>query len=201
MLKVGLTGGIGCGKSTAVNAFRALGVAIIDADQIAKDLVQPGQISLVEIAAKLGEEFLLKDGSLNRPLLKEKVFSNPELLERLEAILHPRVKAEINRQFMSLAALPEGSPYIIADVPLLYEKGYEALFDRIIVVDCLPEQQIARVKSRDGMDGKTINRIMKTQASREDRLGIATDVLDNTKNKDTLLEQINALHLEFLALA
>lgn len=201
MLKVGLTGGIGCGKSTAVNAFRALGVAIIDADQIAKDLVQPGQISLVEIAAKLGEEFLLKDGSLNRPLLKEKVFSNPELLERLEAILHPRVKAEINRQFMSLAALPEGSRYIIADVPLLYEKGYEALFDRIIVVDCLPEQQIARVKSRDGMDGKTINRIMKTQASREDRLGIATDVLDNTKNKDTLLEQINALHLEFLALA
>lgn len=201
MLKVGLTGGIGCGKSTAVNAFRALGVAIIDADQIAKDLVQPGQISLVEIAAKLGEEFLLKDGSLNRPLLKEKVFSNPELLERLEAILHPRVKAEINRQFMSLAALPEGSPYIIADVPLLYEKGYEALFDRIIVVDCLPEQQIARVKSRDGMDGKTINRIMKTQACREDRLGIATDVLDNTKNKDTLLEQINALHLEFLALA
>lgn len=201
MLKVGLTGGIGCGKSTAVNAFRALGVAIIDADQIAKDLVQPGQISLVEIAAKLGEEFLLKDGSLNRPLLKEKVFSNPELLERLEAILHPRVKAEINRRFMSLAALPEGSPYIIADVPLLYEKGYEALFDRIIVVDCLPEQQIARVKSRDGMDGKTINRIMKTQASREDRLGIATDVLDNTKNKDTLLEQINALHLEFLALA
>jgi len=201
LLKVGLTGGIGCGKSTAVNAFRALGVAIIDADQIAKDLVQPGQISLVEIAAKLGEEFLLKDGSLNRPLLKEKVFSNPELLERLEAILHPRVKAEINRQFMSLAALPEGSRYIIADVPLLYEKGYEALFDRIIVVDCLPEQQIARVKSRDGMDGKTINRIMKTQASREDRLGIATDVLDNTKNKDTLLEQINALHLEFLALA
>lgn len=201
MLKVGLTGGIGCGKSTAVNAFRALGIAIIDADQIAKDLVQPGQISLTEIAEKFGEAFLLKDGSLNRALLKEKIFSDPSLLQELEAILHPRVKAEIKRQFKSLATVPEGNSYIIADVPLLYEKGYEALFDRIIVVDCLPEQQISRVKSRDGMDSKTINRIMHTQASREDRLGIATDVLDNTKNKDALLNQINALHLEFLALA
>lgn len=201
MLKVGLTGGIGCGKSTAVDAFRVLGVPIIDADQIAKELVNPGQSALMEIVDQFGDELLLSNGELNRPLLKEKVFSDVVLLKKLENILHPRVKDEIKHQFSILARSPQGHAYTIADVPLLFEKGYEKMFDRIIVVDCLPEQQISRVIKRDSLDKKVIDAIMQTQASREERLSIATDVLDNTQHQDLLLDQINRLHSEFLALS
>ena len=207
MLKVGLTGGIGCGKSTAIDAFRILGVAVIDADQISKDLVQPGGEALELICEQFGNDFLYQEGKqkgeLNRALLKEKVFSDETALKQLENILHPLVKKEIKKQ---ISLLEEKEPYqqvsyVVVDVPLLLEKAYMGMFDRIIVVDCLPGQQIERVKQRDGLNEGIIQSIMQKQISRESRLKKATDILHNSsENKKALLEQINQLHLQFLAL-
>lgn len=193
MLKVGLTGGIGCGKSTAVDAFRVLDVPIIDADQISKDIVNSGQPALAEIAQIFGNEVLLENGELNRGLLKEKVFNDASALEQLELILHPQIRAEIIKQIYAY----QKEPYIIVDVPLLVEKNYQKMFDRIIVVDCLPEQQIERVCQRDGLSEKKIIKIISTQASREERNKSATDILDNKGNAETLLLQIKALHKKF----
>ena len=200
MLKVGLTGGIGCGKSTAVDAFRVLGIPIVDADQISKNIVKQGNESLVEIAKVFGNDILLKNGELNRSALKQRIFSDPKSLEKLEAILHPRIKAEIKKQ---LSALKKHNThnYVIVDIPLLVEKNYQAMFDKIIVVDCLPEQQIQRVSLRDTLSGSEIKKIMKTQASREERNQAATEILDNTRDKETLLSQINRLHKALVALS
>lgn len=198
LLKVGLTGGIGCGKSTAVDAFHELGINIIDADQIAKDIVKPGQKALSEIAEKFGDEILLENGELNRPLLKEKVFKEPKALELLENILHPQIRLEIVQQ---INRHKKGDPYIIVDVPLLVEKNYQQMFDRIIVVDCLPEQQLERVRQRDNISESQIKKIMQTQVSRDQRNNHATDILDNSADKEFLLKQINALHQKFLGLS
>jgi dephospho-CoA kinase len=197
LLKIGLTGGIGCGKSTAVDAFRVLGVSIVDADQISKDRVKKGSDALNEIANVFGDELLLENGELNRPLLKEIIFSDSKALDKLEAILHPRIKAEIERQILAV----KGSPYVIVDIPLLVEKNYQEMFDQILVVDCLPEQQYQRVALRDGMSDAEIKKIMQNQASREARNNVATEILDNTKDKETLVSQINRLHKALVALS
>lgn len=197
MIKVGLTGGIGCGKSTAVDAFHALGTKIIDADQIAKDVVAIGKPALNEIANKLGDDILNPDGSLNRALLKERVFSDKKMLNVLESILHPKIRQEIEDRI----ANSNDQPYIIVDVPLLVEKDYQSLFERIIVVDCLPEQQIERVQSRDNMQTDTIEKVMQTQASRQERKSHATDILDNTGDKNSLLAQVKRLHDTFIDLS
>ena len=199
MLKVGLTGGIGCGKSTAVDAFRVLDVPIIDADKISKDLVKPGQSALTEIIAQFGKKITKSNGELNRSLLKKIVFSDSSSLKKLENILHPLIKKEIKRQMLLLETQQTSQPrYIIVDVPLLLEKNYEELFDRIIIVDCLPEQQIERVMQRDKLDKKTIKNIIQTQINRKDRLKRATDILDNSKNEHHLIEQINNFHSQYL---
>ncbi len=209
MLKVGLTGGIGCGKSTAIAAFRVLGVPVIDADQIAKDLVKPGRGALGDICKQFGDDILyqngLQQGELNRALLKKKVFSDKTALKKLENILHPRIKEEIKKQISFLEEKDNPAPYIVVDVPLLLEKAYMDMFDRIVVVDCFPDQQVKRVKQRDGIVNNNkaetlVKKVMETQASREDRLKIATDVLDNSKTEKFLLEQINRLHSQFMAL-
>ncbi len=211
LLKVGLTGGIGCGKSTAIDAFRVLGVPVIDADQISKDLVKPGREALKAICAQFGDDILhqngLRKGELNRALLKKKVFSDKTALRTLENILHPRIKKEIKKQISLLEGKKDKPvPYIVVDVPLLLEKAYMDMFDRIVVVDCLPDQQVTRVKQRDGTNKNNnkaealVKKVMETQASREARLTIATDVLDNRSSKEDLLEQINHLHTQFLAL-
>ena len=197
MLKVGLTGGIGCGKSTAVDAFRVLGVSIVDADQISKDIVKPGSQALDEIAKVLGNELLLATGELDRTLLKQKIFSDSHALKKLEAILHPRIKAEIERQISAI----NDEAYIIVDIPLLVEKKYDAMFDRIIVIDCSPEQQIERVTLRDTLDKSTIEKIMQNQATRAQRTQVATDIIDNTQDKESLIIQINHLHKELIALS
>jgi len=199
LLKVGLTGGIGCGKSTAVDAFRVLDVPIIDADKISKDLVKPGQSALTEIIAQFGKKIIKSNGELNRSLLKKIVFSDSSSLKKLENILHPLIKKEIKRQMLLLETQQTSQPrYIIVDVPLLLEKDYEELFDRIIIVDCLPEQQIERVMQRDKLDKKTIKNIIQTQINRKDRLKRATDILDNSKNEHHLIEQINNFHSQYL---
>jgi len=194
LLKIGLTGGIGCGKSTAVDAFRALGARIIDADQISKDLVNAGNPALSEIAKTFGSNILLANGELNRAQLKKIVFSNAKALDQLEAIIHPRVRAEIKRQIMASA----GVPYVLVDIPLLLEKNYNELFDRIVVVDCSPEQQISRVIQRDDLDEKTLKSIIKKQVSRETRLKSATDILDNSVDIKTLNDQVICLHKSFM---
>ncbi len=197
LLKVGLTGGIGCGKSTAVDAFRVLGIPIIDADQIAKDIVKPGQGALIEIKKEFGDKVILENGELNRALLKKKVFSNAKALENLEKILHPRIREEIQYQLSQI----NNKPYVIVDVPLLVEKKYQALFDRIIVVDCLPEQQLERVIQRDGVTETDVKKIIQQQATRAQRLTFASDILDNSAGKDDLLSQINILHSELVSLS
>jgi dephospho-CoA kinase len=207
MLKVGLTGGIGCGKSTAVDAFRVFGIPIIDADLISKQMVEQGSEALGEIAEAFGDDILLDNGELNRSLLKEKIFSGTSTtsnhnkknvtLDTLEAILHPRIQSEILSQISRIENQTTSPAYVIVDIPLLIEKNYQSLFDRIIVVDCLPEQQLERVNNRDGMPVSSIKNVMDAQADRKIRLKSATDILDNTADVDKLLSQIKSLHSKF----
>ena len=199
MLKVGLTGGIGCGKSTAVKAFRALGVPIVDADKIAKDIVRAGKPALLEISKVFGDDIILQSGELNRDSLKKKIFSDSEALGKLERVLHPHIRAEISDRIIHHQNISDKN-YIIVDIPLLVEKGYQEMFDRIIVVDCLPKQQYERVTSRDGRTESEITEITNIQSSRENRLKAATDILDNIGTIAYLRAQIEALHLQYLSL-
>ena len=197
MLKIGLTGGIGCGKSTAVNYLHSLGIPVIDADLIARQVVEPGQPALQQIAQTFGETILNQNGSLNRGLLRETVFNNAEQLARLEAILHPLIKESIINKINEYKA----HAYIIVDVPLLFEKNYTKLFDRVLVIDCLPDQQKQRVKQRDGSTEGVIESIMQTQINRDKRLSLADDILKNTTSVEDLYQQINCLHIKYLALS
>ena len=194
MLKVGLTGGIGCGKSTVAKAFVKRGIPVIDADEISKSLVEPGKPALQEIAEYFGSDVIQADGSLDRAVLKKYVFDDAVALEKLESILHP----EIRRQILQRMAQESNAPYVVVDIPLLVEKNYQSLFDRIIVVDCLPQQQIQRVSKRDNLSPDVISKIMQTQANREERLEISTYKLDNTGSLDSLDQQIELLHLQLL---
>jgi len=195
MLKVGLTGGIGCGKSTAVGYFRKCGIPVIEADVIAREVVEPGKAALQEIFVLFGAQVLGGDGFLNRTWLRQQVFSDPERLQQLESVLHPRIKAAI---LESIGACPNDAPYVVVDVPLLLEKGYRDIFDRVLVVDCLPEQQLARVNQRDGSDEALIGSIMRVQLSRAERLGQADDVLENKADKLALFNQLAVLHNKYL---
>jgi dephospho-CoA kinase len=197
MLKIGLTGGIGCGKSTAVKYFQSLAVPIIDADVIARNVVEPGQPALQQIAQAFGTNILNQDDSLNRGLLREQVFNNAEQLATLEAILHPLIKESILNKINEY----KGQTYIIVDVPLLFEKNYTKLFDRVLVIDCLPDQQKQRVKQRDGSESGVIESIMQTQINRDKRLSLADDILKNTTTVEDLYQQINQLHIKYLALS
>ncbi|MBU0656588.1 MAG: dephospho-CoA kinase [Gammaproteobacteria bacterium] len=197
MLKIGLTGGIGCGKSTAVARFRELGVPVIDADLIAREVVQPGQPALQEISTCLGEEALLADGSLDRSWLRQKVFTDKQALQQLENILHPRIRKEIQRKLDEYANMA----YAIVDVPLLLEKDYQPLFDRILVIDCLPDQQRERVKRRDGSEEQLIDSIMQSQIAREARLQQADEILENMSSITDFYYKIDGLNAKYTKLA
>ena len=196
MLKVGLTGGIGSGKSTVAKALLAKGITVVDADQIAREVVEPGEIALQEIADTLGRQLLQDDGSLNRSALKQLIFSDPQAKKQLESILHPRIRQRI------LARVDEATDtaYVVADIPLLVESKYHDKFDRIIVVDCPEAQQISRVMSRDPITEDQVRSIMKTQATREQRLAVATDVIDNSGSLESLKMQIDKLHETLISL-
>jgi len=196
MLKVGLTGGIGSGKSTVAKTLKAKGIQIIDADKIAREVVAPGESALLKITEYFGKEILLPDGSLNRSELKAKIFSDPTAKKRLEDILHPSIRQRI------LQRVDEAidTPYVVADIPLLVENNYPNYFDRVVVVDCTEAQQIARVKARDELPEAQIKSIMKSQATRENRLAAATDVIDNTGDLSSLNTQIEKLHETLLSL-
>lgn len=197
MLKVGLTGGIGCGKSTAVQRFRELGVPVIEADLIAREVVAIGQPALQEIAGLFGTQALQVDGALDRAWLRQTVFSDPVRLQQLESILHPRIRADI----LSKIAACSDSAYVIVDVPLLFEKGYTQLFERILVIDCQLDQQRTRVQQRDGSDDAVITSIMQSQLGRETRLQQANDIISNTSSITDFYEKIDDLNNQYLRIS
>jgi dephospho-CoA kinase len=196
MLKIGLTGGIGCGKTTVAKVFEQLNIPVIDADQIAHQLVAIGQPALAEIRQTLGADYLNPDGSLHRKKLREVIFSDPQQKQKLEAILHPLVYQAIQSELERLNA-----PYCIISIPLLFETGMTALVDRILVVDCPVETQIERVHKRDNMPMECILAIIDSQVSRVFRKTHAHDVIDNSKTDDKLAEAVKKLHNSYLSLS
>ena len=196
---------MGCGKSTVVDAMRELGAKIIDADQVARDVVKPGSEALQEIKSLFGDDILLESGALDRQKLKRIIFapsdSGQKALAELEKITHPRIQAEIERQMNAAVFKFTDIPYLVIDIPLLFEKGYESMFDRIVVVDCEQKQQVERVKARDNMDEEIILKIIEQQATRAERQSIATDILDNSKDVEYLLNQVKHLHNQFAHLS
>jgi dephospho-CoA kinase len=196
MLKIGLTGGIGCGKSTVAALFAQLNVPVIDADVIAHELVQKGQPALAEIAQAFGAEILHPDGTLDRARLRERIFTDAQAKQTLEALLHPLIYHAIQAAAGLLSA-----PYCIICVPLLFETGMTALVGRILVVDCPPETQIKRVRLRDPLSAERIQSIMDSQVSRAFRIAHADDVIDNTQTDDKLAEQVKKLHNLYLSIS
>ncbi|MDR1424764.1 MAG: dephospho-CoA kinase [Azoarcus sp.] len=196
-LKVGLTGGIGSGKSTVAARFAGYGLAIVDTDAIARQLTSPGGAALPAVRDAFGPELLAVDGGLDRARMRALVFSDPAARARLETILHPLIEAEALRQCAAAA-----SPCVIVDVPLLAETGrWRAHCDRICVVDCPPEMQIARVAARGGQPRAEIEAIVAAQASREARLAIADDIIDNSGTLAGLHAQVDALQARYTDLA
>jgi len=193
MFKIGLTGGIGSGKSTVSDLFKQLAIPVIDADDIAHELVAPDQPALTQISTAFGLQSLNPDGSLNRAELREVIFQNTEKKHQLESILHPLVYAEIEHQINQL-----NSPYIIVSIPLLLETGMQSLVDHILVVDCPVEMQINRVKLRNKMNEAQIMLIINSQINRAERLAQADSIIDNTQDLSYLNQQVNNLHIQFL---
>jgi dephospho-CoA kinase len=196
MLKIGLTGGIGSGKSTVAKLFSDLNIPIIDADIIAQQLVEPSKPALKTIANHFGEKILLPSGGLDRNQLRDIIFTNSEEKKNLEAILHPLVYSEIESQIEQLF-----SPYCIISIPLLIETGMENFVDRILVIVCPVATQISRVKNRDQLSDARINSIISSQATHEQRLLAADDIIDNSNNTQALAEQVKKLHNLYISLA
>lgn len=187
-LRVGLTGGIASGKSTVADLFARLGVPVIDLDVIARQVVEPGSPGLDAVVAAFGEDVVGADGGLDRARLRARVFDDPAARNKLEGILHPRILAETVRQCESA-----GGPYQVVVVPLLVESGLTGWVDRVLVVDCPPETQMARLAGRDGATRDQARAILAAQASREARLAVADDVIDNDGARDALTEAVNRL--------
>ena len=197
MLKIGLTGGIGSGKSTVANIFSSLGVTIIDADRIAHHLTQPGNDGFKEIEQLLGKEFITNSGELDRKKIAQHIFSNPEKKTALENILHPKIKQII----LSEIERHKREKYIILEVPLLIESNFSDLVDRILVVDANNEVRIHRVQQRDGRTETQIRDIMSHQVNQNQRLQMADDILYNNRNMDELGNSIERLHEQYLQMS
>jgi dephospho-CoA kinase len=196
VLLIGLTGGIGSGKSTVADLFARLGAGVVDTDLLARELTEPGTPVLARIAAEFGTEILSPDASLNRSRLRKRVFADPAARARLESLLHPPIRELMLER---AAALP--SPYAILVIPLLLETGQDALVDRVLVVDCPESVQVERVHRRSGLPEDEIARIMGSQIPRAERLSRADDVIDNQGDPDALPPQVERLHRAYLALA
>jgi dephospho-CoA kinase len=196
MLKVGLTGGIGCGKTTVSKLFTELNVPIIDADDIAHQLVEPGQPALLEISKAFGDKTLNPDSSLNRQHIRDVVFSDPKQKQKLEDILHTLVFTAMQEKINRL-----DSPYCIISIPLLFETHKTDFVNRILVIDCPVEIQIERVKLRNNLTEARIRSIIDSQVSREYRLKHADDVIDNSESGSGLAEHVKKLHNLYLAIS
>ncbi|MBD2783516.1 dephospho-CoA kinase [Xenorhabdus sp. DI] len=190
---VALTGGIGSGKTTISNVFSSLGVPLVDADIIAREAVASGTPALQAITEHFGSDILLPDGSLNRAMLRQKIFAAPEEKQWLNALLHPLIQRETQRQLNQVTA-----PYAIWVVPLLIENNLMHLADRILVVDVPTEVQINRTMARDGVSREHVENILAAQASRQDRLEKADDVIVNHNSEQGITSRVAELHLQYL---
>jgi len=195
-LRIGLTGGIASGKSTVADLFAEHHAPIIDTDVIARQLVQPGEPALDEIRAAFGDDVLDAQGRLDRGLVREIVFSDTARREKLESILHPRIRDEAVRQSDSA-----DGPYQIIVVPLLVGSPMQQFMDRILVVDCHEDTQIRRLLARDAENEDQARRMLSAQAGRQDRLSIADDVIANDSDLRDTRSQVDDLHSKYLELA
>jgi dephospho-CoA kinase len=196
-LVVGLTGGIGSGKSAAADEFAAQGAVVVDTDAIARELTEKGGAAVAEIERLFGSTFLEQSGAMDRKKMRDHIFADPAAKRALEALLHPMIREESARRIAAA-----GGPYVIHVVPLLVESpDYRSRVDRVLVVDCPEETQLARVRARSALSEDEVRAIMRTQVSRAERLAAAHDVIDNRGSRDALRKQVAALHQKYLQFA
>lgn len=193
---VALTGGIGSGKTTIANAFASLGVPLVDADVIARLVVEPHSLGLNALHQHFGDRILLPDGSLNRAQLRQIIFEHDEEKAWVNHLLHPLIQQETQRQIQLIKA-----PYFIWVVPLLIENKLTHLASRVLVVDVTPEEQITRTMKRDGVSREQVLNILKAQAQRQERLAVADDIIENHDNSQNMIEKVKQLHQHYLELA
>ncbi len=196
MLAVGITGGIGSGKTAAADRFAELGVPVIDADVIARQVVEPGRPTCQRVIETFGADFATPDGRLDRIKLRKIVFSEPEKKTQLENILHPAIHAEILHQLSNLSV-----PYAVVVIPLLAESKRKYPLDRVLVIDAPMNLQISRVSDRDNESAQEVERIIRLQATRKERLAIADDIISNTGSKHSLRDSVDELHSKYLTIA
>lgn len=196
--RVGLTGGVGSGKSTVADLLADMGATIVDTDAIAHALTAPGGAAIPAILVRFGGDVITREGALDRPAMRTRVFSDATARQELEAILHPLIRIESLRQCDDATG-----KYVVLVVPLLAENlsEYRPLLDRIAVVDCDPEQQITRITARPGLDEAQARAIMAAQASRSARLSIADDVIENQADLAALRARVEQLHGRYATLA
>ena len=195
-LRIGLTGGIASGKSTVANYFADLGVPIIDTDVIAREVVAPGAPALDEIREIFGDDVFQLGGTLDRKAMRKIVFSDDVKRQQIEDILHPRIRDAVYQQVTATSG-----PYLIIVVPLLFGSTMTDFMDRVLVVDCSEEVQLDRLLARDTENEEQARRMIASQASREQRLSIADDVVQNDGDKEDTRQRVNALHNEYLRLS
>ena len=200
-LVIGLTGGIGSGKSAAADEFARLGATVVDTDAISHELTAAGGGAIAEIMRQFGSAFVDAAGAMNRKRMRDLVFADAEEKQRLEALLHPMIRAESARRIA--AAFADGSaPYVVHVVPLLIESpGHRERVGRVLVVDCPEDLQVARVRARSGLPEGEIRRIISTQVQRQKRLAAADDVIDNSGTIAAMQQQLRGLHEKYLKLA
>ena len=198
MLLIGLTGGIASGKTFVSECFETHGAPVIDADQLAREVVEPGSEGLVMLAAHFGNSIIRADGALDRKALRDIIFATPQQREFLDNTLHPLIRTLSESRIESARKL--AYPYLVYAVPLLVETTQQDRFDRIVVVDVPEALQIQRLKVRDGSSAWQAQSILDAQATRQERLAVADDVIDNSLSKEDTQKQVQALHERYLAL-
>ena len=202
MLRVGLTGGVASGKSLVATILGQYGAALVDADQIAREIVEPGEPALAAIIAAFGESILDAHGRLDRRAVREQVFADPNSRKQLEALLHPAIRARMLERMAAVAdaAGPDAADYVIAVVPLLVETGFAEHVDRVLLVDCPAELQLARLMQRDAMDPDQARAMIAAQADPAARRAAADDIIDNSGSVAWTRAQAWRRHLCYLLL-
>lgn len=194
MLRIGLTGGIGSGKTVVSKRFQQLGVPIIDTDEIAHALTTPNSVALSEVVREFGAQ-IVRDGELDRNALRKRIFNDPVARRNLEAILHPRIRDEVNRRMKTLDA-----PYCLIVVPLMVETGFQDLVDRVLVVEAPAEKRLRWLAARNGLSRADIQQIFSAQASDTERAAIADDLIRNDGDVAKLVRRVDDLHRRYTAL-
>lgn len=195
-LRIGLTGGIASGKTLVSRLFAALGVPVIDTDELAREVVAPGSEGLAAVRARFGDAVLATDGTIDRRALRARVFSDPDARRELEAITHPRIRALVEAR-----SAMAGGAYQILVIPLLVESGRRTTVDRVLVVDCPESLQLERLLRRDGGSREQAEAILAAQATRAQRLAVADDVIVNTGDPRAVETEVAALHRRYLDLS